>query len=1031
MHIACPRCDAVLEFNARPPAFCSQCGHSLPAPDQLATAAYVPAEVEAPAVPEAVGGYRLLRRLGGGGMGAVYEAEEAASGRRVAVKLIAPEYAESPEAVQRFRQEGRLASAIAHPRCVFVLAADEEAGQPYIVMELMPGATLEGLVEERGPLPPEEAVAKLLDVIDGLREAHRLGVVHRDLKPSNCFLEADGRVKVGDFGLSKSLTGQSRLTVTGAFLGTLLFAPPEQVRGERVDHQSDLYAVAATLYYLLAGRAPFQGGDAAAVLARTVADPVPPLRGLRPEVPAALERVVLRGLERDRQRRWRDLDELRAALLPFAPGRLSVGGVGLRFGAYLIDNLALTPVAFLQMGVALWLVGTPGHQPLLMVNAVLGLLFALCYYGVPEGLWGCSLGKFCLRLRVWPAGGWGPPGLPRALWRTGLWIALLSGPATALEFLTDTRDQAERPLLALLVTGGQLFVQVAGVVLIVSTMRARNGYRCLHDVLSGTRVVRLPEPEGRRAVPARRLDEGLSPAESGGRVGGFAVRGALWRADGSEVLLGEDPALGRQVVLWLRPPAAPPLDAARRDLSRAGRLRWLAGGRQGDRPWDAFPAPAGCSVSDLVARAGRLPWPEARHLLEQLTEELAAACASGTLPPALSAGQVWVQSNGQVVLLDVPLGAADDGAAGPPGDAPPDERALALLRQAAVLALEGRPRRPGDTGPIRAPVPEHAGRLLRPLLGDGRPYARVKQVQAALDDTRDKPREVTRPRRLAHLAVQALFLTPCLILMAVGGCTHTIVPPVVVGLASRDQEQVRRDLEEGAWRELVVGAVGPNPTARLRALAQLDADLRLGRRLDDRLRHTEGERQALRRSLSRPAREYDDLIEQVIREITRAPVEEMRGKRQPWRTFRLWASVEVKYTHPLDFQPLAVFAAVMMVFPLVLLALWAFAVRGGMSFRVSGLALVGADGRPAARWRCAWRAVLVWAPVVLLLLAGIGLDVWGRSAVDAPGRAWVPWASFLCWWAPGVLVLAYGALALRRPGRAPHDRLAGTWLVPR
>ncbi|HZY89400.1 MAG TPA: serine/threonine-protein kinase, partial [Gemmataceae bacterium] len=323
MHVACPRCSAVLEFSNRPPAFCSQCGQPLPPPDQLATAAFVPGEAGDAAPPQAVGGYRLLRRLGGGGMGSVYEAEEAASGRRVAVKLIAPEYAESPEAVQRFRQEGRLASAIAHPRCVFVLAADEEAGQPYIVMELMPGATLEGLVEERGPLPPEEAVAKALDVIDGLREAHRLGVVHRDVKPSNCFLEADGRVKVGDFGLSKSLGGQARLTTTGAFLGTLLFAPPEQVRGERVDHQSDLYAAAATLYYLLAGRAPFQGGDAAAVLARTVADPVPPLRARRPEVPAALERVVLRGLERDRQRRWRDLDELRAALLPFAPGRLS------------------------------------------------------------------------------------------------------------------------------------------------------------------------------------------------------------------------------------------------------------------------------------------------------------------------------------------------------------------------------------------------------------------------------------------------------------------------------------------------------------------------------------------------------------------------------------------------------------------------------------------------------------------------------------------------------------------------------------
>src|SRR5262249_34153618 len=152
------------------------------------------------------------------------------------------DFATSREAVERFRQEGRLASMVAHPRCVFVYAADEDAGRPYIVMELMPGDTLHDYLEKRGPLPPHEAVAKILDVIDGLLEAHQLGVVHRDVKPSNCFLEADGRVKIGDFGLSKSLVSGSNLTRTGAFLGTPLFASPEQVRGEPVDPQSDVYS---------------------------------------------------------------------------------------------------------------------------------------------------------------------------------------------------------------------------------------------------------------------------------------------------------------------------------------------------------------------------------------------------------------------------------------------------------------------------------------------------------------------------------------------------------------------------------------------------------------------------------------------------------------------------------------------------------------------------------------------------------------------------------------------------------------------
>src|SRR5207244_7901727 len=132
-------------------------------------------------------------------------------------------------------------SMVAHPRCVFVLHVDEAAGRPYIVMELMSGDTLQDLVKREGPLLPAQAVAKILDVIDGLQAAHRLEVIHRDVKPSNCFLEVDGRVKVGDFGLAKSLVRDAHLTKTGAFVGTPHFASPEQVRGRITDHQTDVY----------------------------------------------------------------------------------------------------------------------------------------------------------------------------------------------------------------------------------------------------------------------------------------------------------------------------------------------------------------------------------------------------------------------------------------------------------------------------------------------------------------------------------------------------------------------------------------------------------------------------------------------------------------------------------------------------------------------------------------------------------------------------------------------------------------------
>src|SRR5262249_26080626 len=137
------------------------------------------------------------------------------------------------------------------------------------------------------------------------------------------------------------LTSGGHLTRTGAFLGTPLYASPEQVRGDRVDEQSDVYSLAATLYFLLTGRAPHQTGDATATLARIVSEPAPSARQVRPDIPADLDEVVLRGLERVRDDRWRSLADFREALLPFVPGRITTAGLGLRFGAYLFDGFGL------------------------------------------------------------------------------------------------------------------------------------------------------------------------------------------------------------------------------------------------------------------------------------------------------------------------------------------------------------------------------------------------------------------------------------------------------------------------------------------------------------------------------------------------------------------------------------------------------------------------------------------------------------------------------------------------------------------
>ena len=212
-----------------------------------------------PQAGEQLGHYTIIRLLGAGGMGAVYEAQDLESGRRVALKVLSHTL-DSPEARERFFREGRLAASINHPNSVYIFGTEEIGGTPVISMELVPGGTLQDRVRARGPLPIGEAVDAVLQLIEGLEAAQRLGILHRDIKPSNCYIGDDGVVKIGDFGLSIStaLRTEPALTATGAFLGTPAFCSPEQLRGDELNARSDMYSVGVTLYYLLTGRTPFE-----------------------------------------------------------------------------------------------------------------------------------------------------------------------------------------------------------------------------------------------------------------------------------------------------------------------------------------------------------------------------------------------------------------------------------------------------------------------------------------------------------------------------------------------------------------------------------------------------------------------------------------------------------------------------------------------------------------------------------------------------------------------------------------------------
>src|SRR5262249_28181252 len=235
------------------------------------------------------GPYRIGRLIGRGGMGEVYEAEHLESGRRIALKVLRSRL-ENRDERARFLREGQLAASVSHPHTVYIFGSEEIAGTPVITMELLPGGTLKDRVRAEGPLPVPEAVSAILDVIGGLDAAQSAGILHRDIKPSNRFVDQDGSVKVGDFGLSISTLARDVRGVltadsdSGGFQGTPQFAPPEQLRGEPLDVRADIYAVGATLSYLLTGRAPFDAPDLHELFSRVTGEPAASPRRLRRDI---------------------------------------------------------------------------------------------------------------------------------------------------------------------------------------------------------------------------------------------------------------------------------------------------------------------------------------------------------------------------------------------------------------------------------------------------------------------------------------------------------------------------------------------------------------------------------------------------------------------------------------------------------------------------------------------------------------------------------------------------------------------------
>ncbi|MCW3010743.1 MAG: pknB, partial [Solirubrobacterales bacterium] len=258
------------------------------------------------------GRYAVKHRIGAGGMAEVYCAEDLQLGRKVALKVLYPRFAEDEEFLERFRREASSAAGLQHQNVVSVYDRGEFGDTAYIAMEFVDGRTLKTIVTQEGPLPPGRAIELTTQILRAARFAHKRGVIHRDFKPHNVIVDADDRAKVTDFGIARA--GASDMTQTGSIMGTAQYLSPEQAQGLPVSAQSDLYSIGILLFELLTGRVPFEGDSAVAIALKQVSETPPRPSVLNPAVPLELERVVLRALEKEPARRYADADEFAAAL---------------------------------------------------------------------------------------------------------------------------------------------------------------------------------------------------------------------------------------------------------------------------------------------------------------------------------------------------------------------------------------------------------------------------------------------------------------------------------------------------------------------------------------------------------------------------------------------------------------------------------------------------------------------------------------------------------------------------------------------
>jgi eukaryotic-like serine/threonine-protein kinase len=269
--------------------------------------------------------YRVVNRIGSGGMADVYCAEDTHLGRRVALKVLHRRFAQDQEFVERFRREAKAAAGLNHPNVVGVFDRGEHEGTYYIAMEYLEGRTLKDIVTADAPLAQERVIDLGVQILQAAGFAHSHGVIHRDFKPHNVIVDEQGHAKVTDFGIARA--GASEMTETGSIMGTAQYLSPEQAQGHAVTATSDIYSIGVMLYEMLAGRLPFEGDSAVAVALKHLSEQPAPISQWRPDVHPALEAVVMAALAKDPAQRWQSAEDL-AAGLEAARSQIDAGSNG-------------------------------------------------------------------------------------------------------------------------------------------------------------------------------------------------------------------------------------------------------------------------------------------------------------------------------------------------------------------------------------------------------------------------------------------------------------------------------------------------------------------------------------------------------------------------------------------------------------------------------------------------------------------------------------------------------------------------------